>query len=40
MLIILNILKFVEIGLPGDPGYRGPIGFEGPKGFKGKLFLN
>jgi len=38
MSIITNILKFVEIGLPGDPGYRGAIGFEGPKGFKGNFF--
>lgn len=34
------MIKFVKIGLPGDPGYKGPIGFEGPKGFKGKFFLN
>jgi len=38
MSIIPKILKFVVIGLPGDPGYRGAIGFEGLKGFKG-IFL-
>lgn len=32
-------MHFVEIGLPGDLGYTGPIGFEGIKGMKGNFFF-
>jgi len=37
-LSIPKLLKSVEIGLPGDPGYRGAVGLDGPKGLKGKFF--